>query len=268
MNKSRFFSLLGYISLQIVPCALYCAPVAEAVPWTKNFLEIRPSLSIERLSVTPRHRHLPGHSPRHCYQGTLVASASPCPDWEADLTISGRSFETGRIGARVERQVLSDLTDGPVALTLVASGSMSRMDRVRKPVFFEMAASTAEFGVGIGRHLLVRQSAYTQLFAYCVGGIGTRQAKWATGEIGIQQVFFSRHFARFAVGCTHTYGHHHSFQGFGSIRSVVRILTSSYAYRFSNGIEGRLSYILRTLNRGCISGSHTCQVSLSIPLSL
>ena len=222
---------------------------------------------IERLSVTPRHKGLPAHSPSHCLQATLLASGSPYPEWESDIFLSGNSIETAKIGARVERQLLSDLTGSPVALTCLALVSTTRRERAMKPVFFEMAPSAAECGVGLGRHIVLKQHAYTQLFAYLVGGIGTHQARWVSGEVGIQQVFFSRHFLRGALGIIETYGHARGFRGIGTIRTTVRTLSASYAYRLSNGVEVRLSSIWRMVTRGPVVRAQSCQLSLSFPLS-
>ncbi len=261
LKVKRWFLLL------LTGASLYGAPPFEAVPWTKNFLEIRPTLVLERLSATPRHRRLPAHSPEQAFQGTLLVSGSPYPEWESDIFLSGNSIETAKIGARVERQLLSDLTGSPVALTCFAAGSTAQRERARKAVFFEMAPSTAECGVGLGKHLIVRPHAYTQLFAYVGGGIGTHNARWMGGEVGMQQVLFSRHFLRGSLGCTETFGRARRFCGIGTMRTVVKTVTASYAYRFSNGVEARISAIWRMVTKGPVVRAQSCQASISVPLS-
>jgi hypothetical protein len=254
--------------LLIMASTLHAAPAYEAVPWTKNFLEVRPVVSVEHHSITSRHKWLPHHSPKQLYQGTAFISAAPYPDWETDIGVTGNSLKDGKLASRVEYQVLSDLKRSPLALTVVGNVCVSAPSRARKPVFFEMASSAGELGIGLGRHFFLRKNAYTQLFSYVLTGIGTHQARWVTGEVGVQQVFYSKHFLRLALCCTHTYGHHSgSFQGFGTVRSIIKSVSVSYAYRFANGIEGRLSYSRKSFEKGCLRGAHAWQASLSLPLS-
>ena len=66
LKVKRWFLLL------LTGASLYGAPPFEAVPWTKNFLEIRPTLVLERLSATPRHRRLPAHSPEQAFHAVHV----------------------------------------------------------------------------------------------------------------------------------------------------------------------------------------------------
>jgi hypothetical protein len=207
--------------------------------------------------------------PRHALQGTFFASSAPSQDWEVDLGVQGRTLSTSKVFVRAERQLFSDLAHDPVAVTVFVDGSMSGHDRCSSPVYFEMAKNVVESGVGLGRHLIIRKNAYTQVFAYFLGGVGSRRACYASGEVGMQQVFFQRHYLRASFLHMKTFGSRHgSFHGIGTLKTDVNTIALSYAYRWYSGIEVRLTYIRRMLTRSGIRSSTTCQAGISVPISL
>ena len=238
----------------------------EATPWTKSFLETRVAASMERYSITT-HRARFSHSPHTQYDGSLFLSSAPIVDWEFDIGVIGRSWPTRKFFVRAERQLLSDLSDSPVALTAVVDGSFCGYERSCRPVFFEMAKNGVEAGFGIGRHLIIQKTAYTQLFSYILGGAGSSRARWARAEVGIQQAFFRRHYIRLSYEWLKAFGHAERFHGIGTIRTISQGASASYAYRFGNGIEARCSYLYRHLRHGGLRAASGVRVSLSLPLS-
>lgn len=239
----------------------------EATPWTKSFLETRVSASIERYSLST-HKSNFSHSPHTQYDGSFALSSAPMVDWEFDVGVIGRSWPTWKIFVRAERQLLSDLSDGPVALTAVVNGSACGHERSCRPVFFEMAKNGLEAGFGIGRHLVIKKTAYTQLFSYILGGVGSSRARWTRAEVGVQQVFNRRHSIRLSYEWLKTFGHSGQFHGIGSIRTVSNGASVSYAYRFDNGLEARCSYLYRHLHGEGLQASSGLRLSVSLPLSL
>ena len=252
----------------VVSGLLTASPQAEATPWTKSFLETRVAASVERYAIRARADRW-RHTPKNQIDGTLFATSAPLQDWEFDLGVQGKSLPTRKLFCRAERQIFSDLQRDPLAVTLVADVSSSGHQRSRRPVFFEMAKNVAECGIGVGRHLVIRRDAYTQLFAYLLAGIGSSKARFVSGELGVQQMFFQHHFLRLSYIHMKTFGHNHGrFRGIGTIKTDVNTITASYAYRWYNGIEARVSYIHRILTSGSLRRSSTCQVGVSIPISL
>jgi hypothetical protein len=239
----------------------------EAIPWTKSFLEARTVLQMEHLSLTTRRRH--SHHTGHThYDGCLYASASPLEDWECDIGLQGASLSTGKIFVRVERQLLSDLANDGVAVTGVVNGFLSRHQRTRNPVFFEMAQNGGEVGCGLGRHLYIGKKDYIQIFSYLMAGAGSASARWLRAEVGLQGVWALRHTIRCSYLWTGAFGHSGQYRGIGSMNTHVDSWSLSYAYRWDDGIEGRLSYIFRYVRSSFIRTSSAAQLSLSIPISL
>lgn len=246
-------------------CALsyVCASLPyEATPWTKSFLETRLVASIERYSAQSHNQ-----KPHTQYDGALVLSSAPIVDWEFDAGIFGRSLPTRKLFARVERQLLSDLAGSPIALTAVLDGSLCGHQRSCRPVFFEMAKNGLEGGLGIGRHLVIQKNAYTQLFSYVLGGVGSSRARWVRSEVGLQQVFFRRHYIRLSYEWLKTFGNANHFHGIGSIRTICNSASVSYAYRFDSGLEARCSYLYHHLHRRGLRAASEIVLSLSVPLS-
>lgn len=250
-------------------CGLTCLEASlpyEATPWTKSFLETRVAASAERYSIST-HRSKFSHSPHTQYDGSLFLSSAPIVDWEFDVGVNGHSWPTRKIFVRAERQLLSDLSDSPVALTAVVNGFACGHERSCRPVFFEMATNGLEAGFGIGRHLVIQKTAYTQLFSYILGGTGSSRARWTRVELGIQQVFARRHYIRLSYEWLKTFGHNGRFHGIGTIRTVSHGASASYTYRFDNGLEVRCSYLYRHLHRGGLRAASALRLSLSLPLS-
>jgi hypothetical protein len=239
----------------------------EATPWTKSFLETRVAASIDRYGMAT-HGHTYAPSPHTQYDGSVLLTSAPMVDWEFDVGVFGRSWQTRKFFGRAERQLLSDLTGSPVALTAVVQGSTSGHERSCRPVFFEMAKNSVEAGFGIGRHLIIRKTAYTQLFSYILGGTGSARARWARAEVGLQQVFSRRHYIRISYEWLTSFGHAERFQGIGTIRTFVNGVGLSYAYRFDDGLEARCSYVYRHMHRGGLQAASGLRISLSLPFSL
>ena len=238
----------------------------EAVPWTKSYLETRIVAQMERLSLATRGKSM-AQASHHQIEGAIYGSSAPIEDWEFDAAVYGRSLPTSKFFVRAEKQLLSDLGSDPVALTVVADGSISGAQRSRSPVFFEMAKNSAEVGLGIGRHLLIRKGAYVQLFSYLMAGVGSSNARWASAEVGLQEVFSVRHYLRFSYSMMRAFGHSKRFAGIGTLNTTVDGVACSYAYRCDNGIEGRLSCLFRTVKRGPIRASAVWLLSVSLPIS-
>lgn len=261
-----FYLLLGIATLK--SGLIMASPPTEATPWTKSFLETRVAASVERYSLRLRDDRW-DHRSKNQIDGTLTATSSPLQDWEVDLGIQGKSLPTGKLFVRAERQILSDLEHEALALTLVADASVSGHQRCRQPVFFEMAKNVAECGIGIGRHLIVEKEAYTQLFAYLLGGVGSSRARYVNGELGIQQVFLNRHYFRISYGYMKTFGRKDKpFRGIATLKTDVNTISCSYAYRWYNGIEARVSLVNRMLTKCSLRSSTMVQVCFSVPISL
>jgi hypothetical protein len=247
---------------------LKASPQSESTPWTKSYLETRTVASVERYSASYRGNRF-SHTPKNRVQGTLFATSAPLQDWEFDLGIQGRSFPTGKIFIRAEHQIASDLEQDPLAVTIVVDGSTSGSQRARHPVYFEMAQHVGQIGLGFGRHLVNQKNAYTQVFGYLFGGLGSSRARFASAEIGVQQVFYKQHFLRLSFSHMKTFGQNHAkFRGIATIRTCVNTIACSYAYRFYSGIEIRLTYLRRMLTRSGIRSSTTYQLSVSLPIAL
>ena len=230
-------------------------------------MDVRADGQLERLSVTTRHSH-ERCSPRCQYDGCFVVSAAPIVDWEFDVGVQGRSLSTGKLVVRAERQLLSDLTGSRCALTAFAAGSISGRQRARHPVFFEMAQSGAEMGVGVGRHLIIRPRGYVQLFSYVSAGAGTHHAAWAQAEVGLQAVYQRRHTIRVSYMWTDALGHGRIYRGVGTLHTHIDGYSANYTYRWLGGIEARLTYLFRHPHHGLIRTSTAAMASLSIPMAL
>jgi hypothetical protein len=240
----------------------------ERTPWTKSYLETRSVVSVDRYSLDVRNNQF-RNTPKHQMQGTLYLSSAPLEDWEFDLGLQGRSLPTGKLFLSAEHQVLSDLYDDPLALTIVVDGSSSGRRRSTDPVFFEMARHVAQGGIGLGKHIFNQKNYYTQIFSYLLGGMGSSRAKYLSAEFGVQHVISQRHLFRISVLHIKTFGPRKGeFHGIGTLHTDVNGVACSYAYRWYNGIECRLSYIRRWVVKSGIRASTTCQVGISIPISL
>ena len=247
--------------------SLWASLPHEAVPWTKSFLETKIGTSAERYSLsTNGHRY--ARSFHTQYDGSFFVSSAPIVDWEFDAAVFGRSLPTRKLFIRAETQLLSDLERSPVAVTAVVDISHSGHERSRQPIFFEMAKSGAEAGLGVGKHLLIKKAAYTQLFSYLIGGAGMSGARWTRVEMGLQQVFFSRHTIRLSYEWLKTFGHREQFFGMGTIRTLCHNINALYSYKFSNGLEARCSFARCLIHRRGLESSSQLQLSLSFPFSL
>jgi hypothetical protein len=234
----------------------------EATPWTKSFLETRVAASMERYSASSH-----AHKPHTQYDGALVLSSAPLVDWEFDAGIFGRSLPTRKLFIRAERQLLSDLAGNPIALTAVLDGSLCGHERSCRPVFFEMAKNGLEGGLGLGRHLAIRKNAYTQLFSYVLGGVGSSKGRWVRAEVGLQQVFFRKHYIRLSYEWLKSFGNTDHFHGIGSIRTTCNSASMSYAFKFDSGIEACCSYVYHHLHHRGLRAASELRLSLSLPLS-
>ena len=234
----------------------------EATPWTKSFLETRVAAAVERYA-TSSHRY----GPHTQYDGVLHLSSAPIVDWEFDAGIFGRSLLTRKFSVRAERQLLSDLTGNPIALTAVVNGSLCGHERSCRPVFFEMAKNGLEGGFGMGRHLAIQKNAYTQLFSYVLGGMGSSKARWFRAEVGLQQVFSRKHYVRLSCEWLRAIGTADRFHGIGTIRTSCPGAGVSYAYRFDSGIEARCSYLYHHLHHRRLREVSQVVCSFSLPLS-
>ena len=239
----------------------------EATPWTGSYLETKVAASVERYSLST-HKGRYGRSPHTQYDGAIFVSSAPVIDWEIDAALFGRSLPTRKVFIRAERQLLSDIERSPVALTAVVNGSLSAHERSRRPVFFEMAKNTAEAGFGVGRHLFIRKSTYTQLFSYVLGGVGSSRARWFRAEVGLRQVVFHRHIVRFSYEWLKTYGHERRFRGMGTIRALCHSVNVSYSYCFNNGLEAQCSYVRHLIHSKGLLGASQVRFSVSLPISL
>ena len=260
---------MGYRWVAVLCCATAFVGASlpdEATPWTKSFLETKAGAAVERYRLAAHGRRY-RRSPRTQYDGTLFFSLAPVIDWEFDAALFGRSWPTGKLLVRAERQLLSDLERDPVALTAVLDGFVCGHERSFQPVFFEMARDGCEAGLGVGKHVFIRKSMYTQLFSYFLGGMGTSQARWTRAEVGIQQVLFRRHTIRFSYEWLKTFGRGGSFRGMGTIRALCHDVSISYAYRFENGLEAKASYAKRLIHQRGLQSSSLVRVSVSMPLS-
>jgi hypothetical protein len=233
-----------------------------AVPWTKSFLEVRPSVAWESLSVVPRHAHS-----RRSSDGTLLLSSSWYPDLEMDVGLSSSACADTKCSVRLEQQLASDLVNAPIAITAVGAASVSSRARARDLVFFEMAKEEVELGLGFGRHLFTRKETYTQLFGYVFAGLGSQDSRWMSEELGVQQTIMS-HRVRISVARTDTFGRNHGhFHGVGSEKTAFFTGSLSYTYRFATGLELSVSGLRRVSSGKLFSRASQWLVSLSFPLS-
>lgn len=202
---------------------LQASSPSEAVPWTKSFPETRCACSVDHYALSTRGHRFAGASKHQC-EGGLYATSALLPDWEFDLGVLGRSLPTHKLFVRAERQLFSDLENDPLAITALAHASSSGYQRCQSPVFFEMARNLVEAGFGIGRHLLIRKNAYTQLFGYCIGGIGSSRARYARVDFGLQHVFFLRHYLRLCLSHLKAFGSDQKpFRGIGTLNTNVNV---------------------------------------------
>lgn len=243
---------------------LKASPSQEATPWAHNFLEIRPSASVEMLSAKYlRNKH---KLPTRRYLACLGLTGSPYPNWDVDVAVSGASTPTSKFDIRLERQLSSDLERSPLALSVVAHVTSCTHMRAKTPIFFEMARQAAEVGAGVGRHLIIKSHSYTQAFGYILAGIGSRNAKWSSVELGVQQAVYN-HLFRCSFTHLMTFGHAGTFAGIATKSSHSDSISFGYCYRTALGTEWRLSYAFRKVHKISLRNSSCIQFSLSIPLS-
>jgi len=149
---------------------------------------------------------------------------------------------------------------------------MCRHQVTREPPaqsFFEMAKNVGECGVGLGRHVINRKDAYTQLFAYILVVWALHEHVMPVRRLALPKVFSERHYLRASFSHMKTFGPGHGpFHGIGTLKTDVNTIACSYAYRWYSGIEMRLTYIRRMLTESGIRTSTTCQVGVSVPISL
>lgn len=246
---------------------LEAAPQLEATPWTKSFLETRVAASVQRYAINREAQRRESLS--HCQvDGMLMASTSPWQDWEVDLGIQGRSLPTGKLSVRVERQLCSDLEHAPCAVMAVLDGSISGRSRSRSPVYFEIAKNVVDIGIGLGRHLVNEKDIYTQAFLFVFGGIGSSNARFASGEVGLHHVINRRHAIRVSYQYLQSMGRSHEpFRGIGTLQTSFSTMAVSYAYRFASGIESRISVAYRMSPWHLLRRSTMLQASVSIPIA-
>jgi hypothetical protein len=128
---------------------------------------------------------------------------------------------------------------------------------------------TAEGGIGVGRHVAIQKGAYTQLFAYLIGGVGSSRARYARAEIGAQQVFAMKHFLSLRLSYVKTFGRSHAvFRGIGTLKTNIKGIGMSYTYRCDSGIETRLSFNRGVFSIHSIRSAWTYQIGVSIPIAL
>ena len=248
---------------------LIASPWYEATPWTKSFLDIRPTASIQYLSIRKEKRVGKLHQPTNVLEGMLGISGSPYPDLEIDLFLSQASAHTMKGELRGEFQLCSDINFQPIALTAVAHATTTTRYRAERLLFWEMAQHGLEIGLGIGKHLYIAPKTYTQFFGYVFGGIGSRSSRWITMEMGVQHVY-GHHRFRGAILRQEMHGNRSisQYAGLGSVRSYTDTITLGYGYTTYSGLEWKFNYLLKRFSKKIATYSQHISLSLEIPLSL
>ena len=257
-------TLLAALCL-LVPCnQVFSDFTFEAKPWTKSFLETSCSFSLEKIS--PHFKTKKSCCTHPTSQGMALVSASLQPEWQVDVVAAAGSLATGKIAARAERLLLSDLKDSPFALSCFLGVAKSQEERVKNPSFFEMAQETCEAGFGLGKHIYVGKNAYTQAFSYLIGGIG-RRAQWGQLEAGVYHSFFGNQAVRCSLSHVISFPHHHVFHGYGTIRTHVNEISLQYSYRLDS-VEIFLLVAKRWVGKGPLRSAEVYRAGLTYPISL
>jgi hypothetical protein len=207
----------------------------RSTPWTPSYLTARSDCAVDHFSAHTKHsRH-----EFHKYQGRYGITAAPFVDWGMNAELMASSVRTPKLSCRVEKQMLCDLTGDALSVTSVCSGSVTTLERAKNPAFFEMAAKTLEAGVGLGWHISIEKSYYTQLFSYLKAGLGSRGARFATAEVGIKYVYGRRHHILSSIEYLHTCPRSHQDLAAGIATRKARAVSFGvwYMYHFDNGME-------------------------------
>jgi hypothetical protein len=257
--------------LSVVATVLLCVSSLEgsseeATPWSHNFLELRPKVSCEYLHAQCAKKC---HSfPASRYVGNFGVCGSPYPEVDVDLLFSGSSQHTLKGDVRVEKQMTSDLERSLLASSVVIHGTSCTHRRANTPTFFEMARQTGEIGIGLGRHISIKERSFTQLFGYAYTGVGSQSARWSSFEVGVQYSKY-QHLVRCTAGYLLTFGNRHDrFSGIACLHSHAESLSVGYTYKASLGTEWQLSYTFRRVHNNLLRNSSCVQLTVSSPLSL
>jgi hypothetical protein len=248
-----------FVICTLLPSILFPDLQDRATPWTPSYLTASSEFAVDRFSGDSG-----GSSKNQC---RYSLKASPLIDWGVDASFMASSIKTPKIALRAERQILCDLTGDPFSATLVASGSLTTLNRAKNPLFFEMSAKTLQAGVGLGRHLFNEKTYYTQIFSYLIGGIGSGAARFATAEVGLQHVYMKRH--RFLASVEYLHASpfsHHQRAGIATREGRALSLGLWYTYQFDSGIAASVGYIKREIHSPLIRSATLVQVQLSLPI--
>lgn len=244
--------------------ALCCASLYsgdQAIPWTPAYLTVRSGFAFDQMSANVHT------SPR--YQGRFSISAAPVVDWWVGAAAMASSCTTPKISLRAEKQLLCDLTGDFFSATGFIAGSVTTLERAKKPVYFEMASKTIEGGLGIGRHIANTQKSYTQLFSYLTAGVGSHFSRYASVEIGLNHVYAKKHTFLATLECLKTFPtFHHRFEGIATQQSSALSLGGWYQYRFDSGVEVSLGGIKRFVHSKRLSSATVLQLQITLPIAL
>lgn len=251
-------AVISMLLLSLFPFVANAETSFSMRPWTKNFLESSFSISMDYLAA---HKRTSWQKRETSIDGLVLFSSAPCPDWQVDLAVAGKSMKTGKGACRVEKLIFSDLQGNPCALSCFLSLMAGQKKRIVNPVFFEMAQYAVETGMGIGKHLYIEKNFYTQAFSYLSAGAG-KCARWGSVEVGLFQSFIEKHTFRCSLSHLKSFAHRQVFQGYGSIRTRQNVLAIQYVNR-CNKVDVFFRYSKRWLAKGPLRSGESWTLGLS-----